>query len=188
MGECEALRDGYRPAYGRPCGSDCGRSSLGASTAECAPIELMARPLVPELREPLKESLPCLRDTAPRRSPSILATDCRDRRPVQARNYGSQGLTPAKNLARRRTQPSLRTADRPMALDYRQTLVWCVEKRARDRGQAVIGRDNVPLGVKGIRHRGGRAAMRRLTSCDGVGRIPADVAQLAWIYLLSTQQ
>jgi hypothetical protein len=23
MGECEALKEGYRPAYGRPCGSDC---------------------------------------------------------------------------------------------------------------------------------------------------------------------
>jgi len=23
MGECEARADGYRPAYGNPCGSDC---------------------------------------------------------------------------------------------------------------------------------------------------------------------
>ncbi len=23
MGECEAIKDGNRPAYGRPCGSDC---------------------------------------------------------------------------------------------------------------------------------------------------------------------
>lgn len=23
MGECEAQKAGYRPAYGRPCGSDC---------------------------------------------------------------------------------------------------------------------------------------------------------------------
>jgi hypothetical protein len=47
MCECEALRDGYRPAYGRPCGSDCGRSSLGASTAECAlqPAQGIAQPL-----------------------------------------------------------------------------------------------------------------------------------------------
>jgi hypothetical protein len=25
MGECEALEAGYRPAYHRPCGSDCGK-------------------------------------------------------------------------------------------------------------------------------------------------------------------
>ncbi len=25
MGECEAIKDGYRPAYGRPCGSSCGQ-------------------------------------------------------------------------------------------------------------------------------------------------------------------
>jgi len=23
MGECEAIKDGNRPAYGKPCGSDC---------------------------------------------------------------------------------------------------------------------------------------------------------------------
>jgi hypothetical protein len=23
MGECEAQKEGYRPAYGKPCGSDC---------------------------------------------------------------------------------------------------------------------------------------------------------------------
>jgi hypothetical protein len=26
MGECEAIKDGYRPAYGKPCGSDCQRA------------------------------------------------------------------------------------------------------------------------------------------------------------------
>ncbi len=25
MGECEAIKDGYRPAYGRACGSSCAR-------------------------------------------------------------------------------------------------------------------------------------------------------------------
>ncbi len=31
MGECEAIKDGNRPAYGKPCGSDC-KSVGGGST------------------------------------------------------------------------------------------------------------------------------------------------------------
>jgi hypothetical protein len=32
MTECEAEKAGYRPAYGKPCGSDCGSSKGDTSS------------------------------------------------------------------------------------------------------------------------------------------------------------
>ena len=44
MGECEARKRGYRPAYGQSCGSDCNESERGShysvrgGTVQCAAV------------------------------------------------------------------------------------------------------------------------------------------------------